>query len=160
MEGLAIARTRRHPYSIVFATAFVSFVEDLRRDFNNALKYSADAIRLADEDGFPVLSGLCGIVHGWARVHLDSSADGLSEIYSALEILKATGTEVTRSHNMWNFYRRASDAFIRYSHRPIGKRIERYIDFLRDIERDKYNRDGRLIFDALSPDDKPRELNL
>ena len=100
MEGLAIARTRRHPYSIVFATAFVSFVEDLRRDFNNALKYSADAMRLADEDGFPVLSGLCGIVHGWARVHLDRSADGLSEIYSALEILKATGTEVTRSHNM------------------------------------------------------------
>ena len=77
------------------------------------------------------------------------------------ELLKTIRTNnAIPSGSMWNFYRRASDAFIRYSHRPIGKRIERYIDFLRDIERDKYNGDGRLIFDALSPDDKPRELNL
>ena len=60
----------------------------------------------------------------------------------------------------WSLYRRASDAFIRYSHRPIGKRIERYIEFLETIERDKYDRNGHLIPDALASDLKPRDLCL
>jgi len=100
LEGQEIARVRRHPYSIVFATGFVSFVEDLRCDFDSAFKYAEDAMLLAGDDGFPVFSGLCGIVRGWARVRLYHSEDGLAEIHAALEVLKSTGTEVTRSHNM------------------------------------------------------------
>ena len=61
---------------------------------------------------------------------------------------------------VWSLYRRASDAFIRYSHRPIGKSIERYIEFLKTVERDKYDRHGHLIAAALSSDDKPRDLRL
>jgi predicted ATPase len=98
--GLEVARARRHPYSIVFATGFVSFVEDLRRDFQSALHYADEAIRLATEEGFPLFSALCGIVRGWARVHLTGADDGLTEMQGAMTALQKTGTEVTRSHNM------------------------------------------------------------
>ena len=64
------------------------------------------------------------------------------------------------SGRIFDFYKRASDAFIRYSHRPIGRRIERYIGFLRAVERGKYDGDGRLIPGMLSGSGKLRDLNL
>ena len=109
LEGLEIAKQRRHPYSVVFATGFVSFVQDLRRDFEAALNYANIAIRLASEEGFPVFGGLCGIVHGWAQVQLNGTQDGLVEMQNAISALQHTGTEVTRSHNMTLL----GDAFLR-----------------------------------------------
>ena len=109
LEGLEIAKQRRHPYSLVFATGFVSFVQDLRRDFEAALNSAATAIRLASEEGFPVFGGLCGIVHGWAQVHLNGTPDGLEEMLKSIAALRHTGTEVTRSHNMTLL----SDAYLR-----------------------------------------------
>ena len=98
--GLRLARDLQHPYSIVFATAFVSFVEDLRRDFPSALRHAEEAIRIASEEGFPVFRALCGIVRGWSLVHLSESGEGLAEMREAVDRLRSTGTEVTRSHNM------------------------------------------------------------
>lgn len=66
----------------------------------------------------------------------------------------------TPSGPRWSPYRRASDAFIRYAHRPIARRIERYIEFLKVIEADKYDRSGQLNPAALSSDGKLRALNL
>lgn len=58
----------------------------------------------------------------------------------------------------WNRDYQVTQAYIRYTHRHKEKNLRRYIEFLKEREAGKYDRDGRLIAEALVDDRKPREI--
>jgi hypothetical protein len=49
---------------------------------------------------------------------------------------------------------------IAYTHRPKERNLERYIDFLAERERGKYDRHGCLVSETLIGDRKPTELGI
>jgi radical SAM superfamily enzyme YgiQ (UPF0313 family) len=58
----------------------------------------------------------------------------------------------------WNRDYQVTQAYIRYTHRHKEKNLRRYIEFLEEREAGKYDREGRLIPEALVDDRKPTEL--
>jgi len=58
----------------------------------------------------------------------------------------------------WDLEYRATQAYIRYSHREKERRLRCYIQFLQQRETGKYDRQGCLISEALVNDRKPDEV--
>ena len=59
-----------------------------------------------------------------------------------------------------SFHYQVSQRLIAYTHRPKERNLERYIDFLEERERGKYDRQGRLLPETLVDDRKPTELRI
>src|SRR5512144_2388652 len=51
-------------------------------------------------------------------------------------------------------------ALIRYTHRRKDRNLKRYVEFLKQIEQDKYDRNGRLRRETLADDVKPWTVDI
>lgn len=56
----------------------------------------------------------------------------------------------------WQY--RGAQALVRYTHRTKDHNMGRYVEFLRQKEKGKYDREGRLVLERLADDDKPWDL--
>ncbi len=66
-EGLALAKRLDDPFSLAFALAFASWVDQLRDDRKAILQKTQEAIRLATEKGFPYWLSIAKVMEGWAQ---------------------------------------------------------------------------------------------
>jgi len=62
------------------------------------------------------------------------------------------------SRRDWDY--RSTRALVRYTHRTKDHNLGEYAGYLKEKEKGKYDRDGRLIAERLEDDEKPRELKI
>jgi tetratricopeptide (TPR) repeat protein len=66
-QAVALALELSHPFSLAFATSHMVWTYQLRREVQAVQEQAKEAIHIATEQGFPLLSGFATILWGWAR---------------------------------------------------------------------------------------------
>ena len=97
-EALGLAQRLEHPFSFAFALQFVAQLHHYRREAPIARERAAEVLRIASEEGFPLLSGMGTIIRGWALAKEKHGLEGLAEIQRGLVEWRATGHELERPH--------------------------------------------------------------
>lgn len=91
---MALAQELCHPLSLVIALHFTGTVHQFRREAILAQEYTAQATRLAREQGFPFWAASGAIVWGWARATQGAEHEGIDQIREGLVDFRATGADV------------------------------------------------------------------
>jgi predicted ATPase len=94
--ALTLAEQLAYPLSQGWALAFTAWLHQFHRAGRLTQKWSEAAIVLAHEHGFPQVSAMGRILHGWACAIQGGGASGVAEIHQGLAAWRATGTEIAR----------------------------------------------------------------
>jgi len=101
-EALAIAEEVRHPHTLAFAYAFATLLHVLCGNPKRAAEYGEAAIRVGNEQGFPLWASVGTTFRGWALSELGMGDEGIDAIRRGLASLQATGARLGMSvmHSM------------------------------------------------------------
>jgi predicted ATPase len=98
-EAVALARELGHPFSLILALSFFSFLRQFRREAALAREHAEAMAALCTEQSFsPFYLGVAGVVQGWAEVHETSAIQGIARIRHALDQLEAMRVQNRRSY--------------------------------------------------------------
>jgi class 3 adenylate cyclase/predicted ATPase len=94
--ALTLAEQLAYPLSQGWVLAFTAWLHQFHRAERLTQEWSEAAIVLAHEHGFPQVSAMGRILHGWARAMQGAGAAGVAEMHQGLAVWRATGTEIAR----------------------------------------------------------------
>jgi serine/threonine protein kinase/tetratricopeptide (TPR) repeat protein len=84
-RAIELAREIRHPDSLSFALLFHGWMHGYQEDWKTSIHSSTEGISVCEEHGLVQTLAWNHAVHGWALAHVDSAAEGLSELERAIE---------------------------------------------------------------------------
>jgi len=90
-EGVALARSLAHPFSLALARFLETLVHRTRRDAKAQQESAADVISIGEAQGFPLWRGVGRVYHGLARVRMGEGAPALAEIAEGLALAAGAG---------------------------------------------------------------------
>jgi predicted ATPase len=96
--ALALARRLAHPYSQVFALAFMAWLHQYRREGSLAEQHAEAAMTAAGEHAFELLLPFSLIFKGWAMAEQGRPEAGIVLLKEGLTTYLATGAELGRLH--------------------------------------------------------------
>jgi predicted ATPase len=98
-EAVALARELAHPFSLILALTFSSFLCQFRRETGLARDHAQAATTFCTEQGIaPQYLATAGLVRGWAEVHETRAMQGIADIRHALDQLEALRVHQRRSY--------------------------------------------------------------
>jgi len=101
-EGVALARTLAHPFSLAFARFMETLVHRMRRDPKAQQESAAEVIAIGEAQGFPLWRGVGRVYHGHARVRIGEGASALAEIAEGLAFAAGTGNRGGTPGILWS----------------------------------------------------------
>jgi tetratricopeptide (TPR) repeat protein len=101
-EGVALARTLGHPFSIGFARFMEALVHRTRRDAKAQQESAADVIEIGEAQGFPLWRGVGRIYHGLACIWLGEGEAALTEIAEGLRLAASAGNRGGAPGLLWS----------------------------------------------------------
>jgi DNA-binding SARP family transcriptional activator/tetratricopeptide (TPR) repeat protein len=107
-EALAMAYQVNHPYTLMLAQNFTSYLHSLRREPTVLQTAAATAVEFASRQGFFYWLMINTIYHGWARVHVSVAAgepvsqalETVAQMREALAGFMLTGATLYRGYYM------------------------------------------------------------
>jgi len=99
-EGLILAQELSHPYSLVYALGFATWVHQLRRERDAVQERAETQITLSSEHAFPVWLAYGTVVEGWALAEQGQGEDGIKQMRQALATLSAVRVEVVTPYSL------------------------------------------------------------
>jgi DNA-binding winged helix-turn-helix (wHTH) protein len=90
-ESIALSERLEHPFSMALAHFFAAAAAQTCRDTQAAKQQAAEALRIAREQDFRLVSAWALALDGWVAVE-DGIADGIDRIDNALTEVRATGS--------------------------------------------------------------------
>jgi adenylate cyclase len=95
-DGLALAKRHGHAFSLAWVHQAVSVSRQLLGDWGASAASAAEAVRLADEHGFPHVLGMATINRGWALVMQGDAAGGIPLVRDGVAMVDETGAGLVR----------------------------------------------------------------
>jgi len=99
-EGIALAESQAHSFSLAFALAFVAMLHEFRRDFAAARQLAERAIDLSAREGFSVFVTMGTLIRGTAIAELGDLEAGIDQIRSGMKAADAAGTRLLRPYSL------------------------------------------------------------
>jgi predicted ATPase len=96
-EGLALAESLSHAFSMAQALGMLAHIYQARRQIQQTHEWAEKTIAYATEQGIPYWSALATIVRGWALAAQGQIEAGLREIRQGMERYQATGATLAWS---------------------------------------------------------------
>jgi class 3 adenylate cyclase/predicted ATPase len=90
-EAISLARRLGHPFSLVQALIYSSFVHQCRREPRAITDLAKEARALAVEHGFQFWMAEADIINGWARAAQGEKCDGMVQLRTGFHDFLATG---------------------------------------------------------------------
>jgi predicted ATPase len=90
-QGLALAESLKHPFSVAMMLQFYSMLHYYRREPELAKAKSARLIELAQKEGFALWIQSALMINGWARAEEGEIEEGIVDIQRGLAGYRATG---------------------------------------------------------------------
>jgi predicted ATPase len=97
-EAVTLAQQTAHPFSLNFVLSFAAVFHQLRHEVSAVQMHAEAAIRVAQEQGFPLWVAYSAILHDWALAHQGQTKEGIEQINQGLMDYRATGTEALRPY--------------------------------------------------------------
>jgi predicted ATPase len=91
-EGIALARTLDHPFTLAQALTFAAGVAQTCRDVESAATHATAGATIARDHDFRLMLAWSSTVNGWASVVLGRHAEGLATLERAIVTARATGS--------------------------------------------------------------------
>jgi predicted ATPase len=91
-EGVGLARSLAHPFSLAWALFWETIVHWLRRDVAAQRERAAEVIALSDAQGFPVFLGAGRAFAAHARATAGEGASALTAVSDGFALAASTGT--------------------------------------------------------------------
>jgi predicted ATPase len=98
LEAMTLAQQSVHPFSLSFVLSFAAVFHQLRREVSAVQEHAEAAIRVAQEQGFPLWVAYSAIPRAWALAQQGQAQDGIVQIEQGLIALRATGADLTRPY--------------------------------------------------------------
>jgi predicted ATPase len=92
-DGVALARTLDHPFTLVQVLTFGAAVAHTCRDVETATTYAKGASMIANEQDFRLMLAWCEAVEGWADVMRGRHDEGLATIERSIAGVRTSGSE-------------------------------------------------------------------
>jgi tetratricopeptide (TPR) repeat protein len=111
-RALALARESDHPFSIVNALSFSSFIHAMRRQGEETLRLANEYQRVATKHGFAQMAAWSLIHRGNGLIVLNQAEQGILEILKGIAASRATGSKASMPYAfaiLGDGYRRAGD---------------------------------------------------
>jgi DNA-binding winged helix-turn-helix (wHTH) protein/predicted ATPase len=93
-QGLALARSLRHPQSLLQTLRMAADLHSLRREPGATADLAAELLRLSAQHGSAVGTANAALLSGWARIMRGERADGLGEVQEGLRLWRQTGSKL------------------------------------------------------------------
>jgi len=97
-QAVTLAQQIAHPYSLAHALSGAVMSHQFRREMRTAQEQAEALIRLATDQGFPLLKARGVVLRGWALAHQGEAKDGIEQLTEGLRAFHATGAEINRSY--------------------------------------------------------------
>jgi TOMM system kinase/cyclase fusion protein len=97
-QAVTLAQQIAHPYSLAHALSGAVMSHQFRREMRTAQEQADALIRLATDQGFPLLKARGVVLRGWALAHQGEAKDGIEQLTEGLRAFHATGAEINRSY--------------------------------------------------------------
>jgi DNA-binding winged helix-turn-helix (wHTH) protein/tetratricopeptide (TPR) repeat protein len=94
--GLELARRHDDAFSLAWAHHAAGVTRQVFGDWAGSEASSVEAIRLAEEHGFPHVHGMAMANYGWALVMQGRTADGIRRLRDGIATVDATGAALLR----------------------------------------------------------------
>jgi DNA-binding winged helix-turn-helix (wHTH) protein/predicted ATPase len=95
-EGLALARRLDDAFSLAWALHAAGVSQQVFGDWAASEASSAEAVRVAEEHGFPHVLGMATVNRGWARVMQGRASSGIPMLRDGVATVEATGAGLVR----------------------------------------------------------------
>jgi DNA-binding winged helix-turn-helix (wHTH) protein/tetratricopeptide (TPR) repeat protein len=95
-DGLELARRHGDLFSLAWAYHRIGNSQQLLGDWAASEAAAAEAVRLAEEHGFPHVLGLATINRGWARMMQGQGADGIAMLRDGVAVMDRSGAALVR----------------------------------------------------------------
>jgi DNA-binding winged helix-turn-helix (wHTH) protein/predicted ATPase len=96
-DGIALARTLQHPFSMALALTFRAAVAQSCGDAGSAREHAGAAAAIAREQDFQLMLAWCSAIHGWASIESDAQA-AVAAITDAIAAARASGSDQFLPH--------------------------------------------------------------
>jgi DNA-binding winged helix-turn-helix (wHTH) protein/predicted ATPase len=96
-EGFDLARRHGDAFTLAWALHGAAVTQQLFGDWAASERWSAAAVAMAEEQGFPHVRGMALANRGWALVMLGQPATGIPLLRDAVAAVDATGARLIRS---------------------------------------------------------------
>jgi DNA-binding winged helix-turn-helix (wHTH) protein/predicted ATPase len=93
-EAIALARELAHPYTLAYAFAHASLIQQKCRQVSAARKSAEEAIAICSRHGFPFFLGIATVIRGWTLAHDGQAEKGIAQILEGIDIYKTTGSGI------------------------------------------------------------------
>jgi predicted ATPase len=107
-RAVSLADEMSHPYSLVFAEAFMAYLRLYRREPSDSLEPASRFAALCIEHGFSGFSAQIPIFRGWAMAAQGRNDEGITLMRDSLAAMRAVGMELARPM----FVTRLAEAYI------------------------------------------------
>ena len=102
-EGIALAQTLSHPYSLAMTFEGSAMISQFCRNFRGTLQRADTVIAIAREHGLSVPGAVCTLYRGWALAEQGNEAEGLSEMLRGLAAYRASGASLGLPYQLARF---------------------------------------------------------
>lgn len=92
--GLVLAQRLNDPFSLAFALAFASWVDQFRDDRQDILEKATASIRLATEKGFPYWLSIAKVMEGWVAAATNPVQATVASLRDRVADHRALGTNL------------------------------------------------------------------
>jgi predicted ATPase len=99
-EGLTLARSLAHPFSLAVAQGGAALVRQFCREVQAVREWVEINITLSTEHGFAFWATWGSILRGWALVEQGQGEEGIEQMCQGLAAYRATGAEIIRPYNL------------------------------------------------------------
>jgi class 3 adenylate cyclase/predicted ATPase len=99
-EGLILAQELSHPYSLVYALTFATFIHQFRREGAAVQERAETQIAVASEHEFPYWLEWGTMLQGWALAEQGQIEKGVAQMRQSLAASGATRTGVAGPYNL------------------------------------------------------------
>jgi predicted ATPase len=93
-QAIELAGQIGHPFSLSYAMNFRAFAHQLRREPDAAVRFAADGMQGAREQGLTQMVAMGQILHGWGRAHLGSGDAAVTDLRRGLALWRSTGSRL------------------------------------------------------------------
>jgi predicted ATPase len=99
-EAVRLAQQIDHPFNLCAALSHAAMFHQCRQEVQATQERAAAALRLATEQGFPVLKAVNACLHGWSLGQQGQAQEGMTQINQGARALHAIGVELLRPYHL------------------------------------------------------------
>jgi class 3 adenylate cyclase/predicted ATPase len=93
-QGLALARSLRHPQTLLQTVRMAAELHSLRREPILTASLADELLSLSVQHGSAVANANATLLHGWVRIMRGELEDGLSDVQEGLRFWRQTGSKL------------------------------------------------------------------